>query len=567
MQATPRIPDPVRAARRLVESLPWVSLIADLQWLDEVNTWGILCRIRIDSPKPELVPVDTDWWVLVPDSYPFGSIWFHPAKANGLVVTFPHQKYNGCEHKTAPWRTGEICVRSPTFTFGKHAFDPDPIGQPHRLKWYFLRARQWLLEAAAGQLLADGDPFELPDFALGSPRDYSVVNCESVETYRDWQSEQSFWGTAELVAVGPRQSGTFVLRKFFRPDQTEVLQYRWGSVVANSKRLMPPAIWLRCNKMPILQPFQAIDRWDDMSRYLEAEGHDRTFFDLLGLIRDGQSHFMLLGFPVSERVGEQPRQLHWQPILLPVVSHGKKFANGFRNNRLGYERRDRIDVFKRKQAPDWQVTCNWSPSATHARGRIDPSLAARQTLVIGAGAVGAVIAELLVRSGSSSVVLCDHDDVEHGNLCRHTLGMDNVGQNKAEAVANRLAGVHAHSESQFLSSKFPPSLEPAKSLVDDCQLIIDCTGEDDLLLHLNRYNWNEAKFFCSISLSYAAKRAYVFTASGATFPLDDFQQQIQPWLTKDLEDFSGEELLQPEIGCWHPAFPARIDDIWMLASA
>lgn len=567
MQTTPRIPDQVRAARRLVESLPWVRLVADLQWFDEYKMWGIHCRIRIDSPKPELVPGETDWWVLVPDSYPYGSIWFHPAKTNGLTVTFPHQKYNGGEDKSAPWRAGEICVRSPAFIFGKHAFDPDPIGHVHRLKWYFLRARQWLLDASAGQLLADGDPFELPDFSAGSPREYTVVNCESVETYHDWQMEKSTFGTTELVALGSSQASTFVLRKFLRPDQTVALQYNWGSAIASSRRIMPSAIWLRCKSMPILQPFQAIDHWEDMFSYLEAEGHDGSFFDMLGMIRDGKQHFLLLGFPVSERVGEPPRQLHWQPVLLPVVSHGTRSANGFRNNRLGYEHRDRMDVFRRKQAPDWQVAENWSPSSTHARGRIDQSLAIRQALVIGAGAVGSVIAELLVRSGSSSVVLCDHDNVEHGNLCRHTLNMEDVGKSKAEAVANRLVGAHVHSKSQCLPSRFPPIMEPAKLLVDDCQLIIDCTGEDELLLQLNRYHWKEAKFFCSISLSYAAKRVYVFTASGETFPLNEFQQQIQPWLKKDLEDFSGEELLQPEIGCWHPAFPARIDDVWMLASA
>lgn len=41
---------------------------------------------------------------------------------------------------------------------------------------------------------------------------------------------------------------------------------------------------------------------------------------------------------------------------------------------------------------------------------------------------------------------------------------------------------------------------------------------------------------------------------------------INPWLGKELQEYDDQELPREGIGCWHPVFPARADDIWMMAS-
>ena len=38
-------------------------------------------------------------------------------------------------------------------------------------------------------------------------------------------------------------------------------------------------------------------------------------------------------------------------------------------------------------------------------------------------------------------------------------------------------------------------------------------------------------------------------------------------MKEDVKEASREELPREGIGCWHPVFPARADDVWLLASA
>jgi hypothetical protein len=563
-----RIPRPtaeLRSGRRVIESFPAVQLLSDLTWFDDLSLWGILCRITLNSAS-ELVPKETDWWITLEESYPHGRIVVRPAAENGLEHTFAHQQYNGRKHPQLPWRDGDICVRTPQFVFAKHALDPDPIGHTARLGWYLQRAIEWLEAAAAGNLLALGDPFELPDFPGATSPRYFVAHGETAETYRVWTASNTWYGTAELVAIGPRRGQHFGVRRFFDGRDHQVLSYRWGREITESKRLAPNAIWLRCDNIPITVPYQAIDTWGDLFGFLRKEGRETVFQDVVELARDGQSHLLLVGFPIPRNVGQAACQLHWQPILLPALSNGTKYRKGFRANRLGYWMRDKAEFFIAGKQPDWHKAGNWSREETSSRGRLHPSLSSLKVLVIGAGAVGSAVVELLVRADAGRIVVCDGDDVEHGNLCRHTARLEDLGKNKAAVVAERLIGVHSHADVQAIPEYFPPAEETLSTIISDCDLIIDCTGDDETLHDLARHQWKSDKIFCSISLSYKAVRTYVFTGRGRSFPLNDFQKQFAPWAQKDAGEFSSAELLSSGIGCWHPAFPARIDDVWMMAA-
>jgi hypothetical protein len=41
---------------------------------------------------------------------------------------------------------------------------------------------------------------------------------------------------------------------------------------------------------------------------------------------------------------------------------------------------------------------------------------------------------------------------------------------------------------------------------------------------------------------------------------------IQPWLARDLVENEGQELPREGVGCWNPVFPARAEDVWMMAA-
>jgi molybdopterin/thiamine biosynthesis adenylyltransferase len=213
----------------------------------------------------------------------------------------------------------------------------------------------------------------------------------------------------------------------------------------------------------------------------------------------------------------------------------------------------------------WQASENWHVEQLSTRGRFAEVLTSRKVLLIGAGALGSPLAELLTRAGVQALTILDSDRLEAGNLARHTLGLDDLKSPKAAALAKHLNLTSPHASAKFIHTDFPPTKDSESAQVQQCEVILDCTGHDDVLYHLEHFPWSEAKRFFSISLGFGARRLFCFTAYEARFPHTAFNEAIEPWLQREREESSGIEIPREGIGCWHPVFPARADDIWMMA--
>lgn len=75
-------------------------------------------------------------------------------------------------------------------------------------------------------------------------------------------------------------------------------------------------------------------------------------------------------------------------------------------------------------------------------GVLAPELRGSRVAVVGVGALGSFIADLLVRSGARHLTLIDDDVVMPGNLVRHLVGPDAVGLPKVEAVKQYIVRNH-----------------------------------------------------------------------------------------------------------------------------
>ena len=117
---------------------------------------------------------------------------------------------------------------------------------------------------------------------------------------------------------------------------------------------------------------------------------------------DGKRYVVLLGFPVPATVAGPNQVMHWQPLLLPQLSSGKQTAKGFRPNQAGYARRDQTQILTEDLIVDWLASENWNTQFVSARGKVPDALIEQDILLIGAGALGASVAELLVRGGDAS---------------------------------------------------------------------------------------------------------------------------------------------------------------------
>jgi hypothetical protein len=260
--------------------------------------------------------------------------------------------------------------------------------------------------------------------------------------------------------------------------------------------------------------------------------------------------------------------MHWLAIRLPALSRGEVFFNGFRPGaRMAHWLVDRRDAVADSQPISWQNSENWTPEELATRGRLPDALSGRNVLLIGAGAVGSAIGELLIRGGVRRLTIMDDDALKAGNLCRHTLLLQDVLKNKAEQLGERLRSASPHVQVVAMRESFPPTNPEALVKVAACDLVLDCTAEDDVIRKLASFAWAGPRFFASVWLGLRARRVFCFAARGSTFPVRDFDNLVQPWLRQESGEPGAGDLPREGVGCWHPVFPAGADDVWLLASA
>ena len=551
-------------ARRALEGMPGVTLLNDYTWDESHGKWILHCQLSPNLQSEGPIPTTTEWFVLVDEAYPWGSIKFYPAKENGIVQTFPHQSYNAVGSDAIPWRDGDICLDTTTRVLGRHGYDSEPYDIHTRLQWRFQRALDWLEAAHHGELVLDGEPFELPVFPTsGAP--VTVAFCEGCDAFPKWQSIAERAGLVDLSVLG---DGFLCVRRFLSDSGNVLLSPSWGQALGSPGRESVKGIWLRIDTAPVLSPWQIPVTWGELRESCRAQGIeiDNLLKTVVDSIRDRKRHLALIGFLIPARVGDVACQMHWQAFMLPLLSHGKKTAKGYRPNKTGYWHRDRIEILHDEAPVDWLTSENWHNEQISTRGRLSQAFVSKKVLLIGAGAVGSVIAELLVRAGAETLMVVDGDQLEAGNLVRHTLGLDQLKTPKAAAVANRLNRAVPHTSVSAVCSDFPPTEKADLARIQECDVVVDCTGRDEVLHHLEDFPWHKAKFFFSISLGLQARRLFVFAAYEERFPHARFRDMIRPWLEIELGEHEGEEFPRERIGCWHPVFPARVDDVWMTAS-
>ena len=109
-------------------------------------------------------------------------------------------------------------------------------------------------------------------------------------------------------------------------------------------------------------------------------------------------------------------------------------------------------------------------------------------VLLGCGALGSIIATMIIRNGFNKFVFVDNEKVEPHNLVRHALFADSIGKNKAEAlkdVVNRLYKTSIEEpeiiESNILTHK--TYLEIEKKFQDK-SIILDTSASNSILFYL-----------------------------------------------------------------------------------
>lgn len=186
--------------------------------------------------------------------------------------------------------------------------------------------------------------------------------------------------------------------------------------------------------------------YDELIETLSEQKIDfqNVMIPLLDRIRDGKRHYLLLGFPIPEKFNEDDYMIHWWALRLPCLTYRKTKVKGFRPNHMTYIWNDLMNVLKKDDLLDWSISENWSQKQVMNRGRYSSKISRLKYVVIGAGSIGSIIAEQLVRSGISKILIVDGDYLETGNIVRHALNYNYIGMNKAKALKHYLELLNCH---------------------------------------------------------------------------------------------------------------------------
>ncbi len=115
------------------------------------------------------------------------------------------------------------------------------------------------------------------------------------------------------------------------------------------------------------------------------------------------------------------------------------------------------------------------------RGVIDNVVTQKTVALIGLGALGSEVAELLAKAGVGHFRLCDLDYLSIGNVVRHVAGIRDFGTRKTRAVMRRLLEINPYltfAQEDILEVSAVSSLDALARFMESADLVI-CTTADE----------------------------------------------------------------------------------------
>nr|WP_197980196.1 MULTISPECIES: ThiF family adenylyltransferase [unclassified Rhizobium] len=520
--------------------------------------WSLPFRASLSEPATASISEETEWYLVFEAAN--SSFTIFPSKSGGIISTFQHQSFNDRGPADILWRAGNPCLHRPTAAFGRVSWNGQPDAIDEKIVWYVERLLLWIDAAAANELVVPGEPFELPS----GPGQASFPVIGFVGTEDDlsfWPAQARKWGWADLAKI-PRAVETYAVQVFRDSNLEEIFPVTWGSFVSSAKP-SATALWIALDRLPVLAPWQLPRTWAALSKCLAEAG-----VDLPGILacagadrRRGDKNnsvlTLLLGFPLSGTLGERPSRFHWIALSGLELSGRGTQKNGFRPVESAWQLIDHSWA-KSGTTLNWLRSANWEPRELRTRSGSGQTIPSASVLLIGAGSLGSVLAENLVRMGITDMGILDPDRLDVGNLTRHALGVDAVGHNKANALASALNMIMPDATVIGLPSSFPPSENSIADQIRSFDVVVDCTGADSVLDLMAEFDWGGEKAFISLAMTWRAEGLLVYTASETAFPAIDAKERF---LEFDIPPTDLDDARMEGIGCWHPVFPATAADV------
>lgn len=557
----------IETACTQLEYLSGYEQLEALYYEAHCQKWVLHFKITLSLRSSKIIPSVTQWYALIDPQYPRGSIQLYPDQDRGIKETFPHQSNNNI-HERFPWRTGAICTTWDTNTLDRLSDNEEQMTEEVRLYWHITRLQQWLFDASEDKLVRPGDYLELPFVNTLNVSKKIIIYSEEREDLDSWSESESESGYL-IFEKNDIYIDSLFITHFLNHQYKPVKENKWGDIVdfkKNEKSIF--GVWILLDFKPIIKPWSYPKTFEELETICLENGLNlwEKVYSLMNVFRNQEENFLLIGFPIPEIIGETNQIVKWIAYQVPKLTRKVKKTKGFRKSKSYYWQMDRLNVLKPSRFLQNVHTRNLSKETILSRGSLHKNVQQDKVFLLGAGALGSAIGELLSRTGISQITVCDSDIFATGNLVRHSLGVEAIGGYKAQFLAKKWKSNGIHVKTMAIPKSFPELSEDEIDYMESHQIIIDTTGSDEVIKNLNIFKWNSPKRFVSLSLGFGAKRMFMMLCNKHPFPKQQFIYYMQPWLLLERQENENAKLPKDGIGCYNPLFPARLDDVWIMAS-
>lgn len=220
-------------------------------------------------------------------------------------------------------------------------------------------------------------------------------------------------------------------------------------------------------------------------------------------------------------------------------------------------------------------------SVFFGRGGLCEEVRNKKVALVGLGAIGSMVSEILAHSGIKQIGLWDMDIVEPGNICRSAYRLGDIGESKVVSVSNMIRTINpfisidsikSHGTWEeiigipnnvcYIGGSFYENINyhnqaDAISQIQNYDIIIDCTGSNEIL-HFLSYAVPDIDIISLCITNKAKELVCVSNYNGNPFEL---RKAYLSRIAQDTKDYYVEGS-----GCYEPTFKATNFDIASLVN-
>ncbi len=425
-----------------------------------------------------------------------------------------------------------------------------------RIQDLVVRIGNWLRDAAAGELSADGNQFEplrLEGYSGTNTYDYDLLadivhNKKSFVPGQNWtlglfERKDKNVASYTLIKILTFGNATSIIAEFDEEkkkdkEAADKKRYHYGYI-----------IWSNDDETFDDYEIALPSDWETFKVFCTRYKIDYTEFEDMVSTGDGNYY-----------------------VYFPVILAIKRPANliGFSSNIEFVNLKFKVDT---DDKADGKITSNvpvvfqsHNQPLTEAKAvQISGSTGnfPSRSVVFGCGALGSKIVMHFGRSGLTALTLIDPDQLSPHNLVRHTLSAHDIGVNKADGVASALQKMFPNSTTSKLLSgpSFKDGLFDNPETFERYEWVFDFTASEAFFNRLSVTKSMEKSQVCSVSISDFGNLGILFKEGETRNPrIDDlqaflynqfrFDRNIENWLIREREaGTTGNLTVHVGVGC------------------